>query len=100
LGHDQLNILVLKTLGINFLSVILVVILLSILNCLALAVVVVVVVVVTGVIVSSVVMSSVVVGVSSSQLLGCGSLSLGVKVLNLSLTEDTVEDRLATIEAP
>jgi hypothetical protein len=85
LGHDQLNILVLKTRSINLLSIIFVLILLVItgINSLALSVSVVVIVIMARVIVSGVVVS-----LSSSELLGSRSLSLGVKVLNLGLTED------------
>jgi hypothetical protein len=87
LGHDQLNILVLEARSINLLSVILVLILLIItgINSLALSVSVIVVVVV---IVARMIMSGVVVSLSSSELLGSRSLSLGVKILNLGLTED------------
>lgn len=44
-----------------------------------------------GVIVARVVVSSVVVGLGSSKLLGSGSLGLGVEILDLSLTENTVK---------
>ena len=40
-----------------------------------------------------VVMSRVIVLILSSELLGSGSLSLGVEILNLGLAEDTVEER-------
>jgi hypothetical protein len=84
LGHDQLDILVFKTFSILW-FVILVVILLVIssINRLALAVVV-------GVIVAGVVVSRVVVCLGSSQLLSSGSLGLGVEILNLGLTKDTI----------
>ena len=87
MGHDQLDILVLKTGSINFLSVILIVVLLVIasINSLTLAVVV------TRVIVAGVVMSRVVVGLSLSQLLSSGGLGLGVEILDLSLTEDALQ---------
>lgn len=82
LGHDKLNILVLKSLGVNLLIIFLLLLLLvSGLNGLALAVVV-------SVVVAGVVMASVVVGVSSCELLGGGCLCLGVEVLNLGLAED------------
>jgi len=85
LGHDQLDILVLKTRSIDFLSVVLIVVLLVIasVNSLALAVV--------AVIVTRVVMSSVVVRFSSSKLLGSGSLSLGVQILDLGLAENAAQ---------
>lgn len=81
LGHDELNVLVLKTGGIDLLLILLLVLLvLSTLDGLALSVVV-------RVIVSGVVVASVVV-LGSSELLSSRSLGLGVKVLNLGLTED------------
>jgi hypothetical protein len=85
LSHDQLDILILKTSSIDFFSIVLVIVLLVItsIDSLALAVVV------TRVIVAGVVMSRVIVGLSSSQLLSSGSLSLRVEILNLGLTEDT-----------
>jgi hypothetical protein len=87
LGHDQLNILVLKTSSIDLLSIILVIVLLVItsIDGLALAVVV------TWVIMAGVVMSRVVVAFGSSQLLSSGSLGLGVEILDLGLSEDAVE---------
>ena len=75
--HDKLDVLGLKT-GVVDLFAIILFFLLLLLNGLALAVVV--VVVMAGVVVSSV--------FSIGELLGSGSLSLGVQVLNLSLAED------------
>lgn len=81
LSHDKLNVLILKTGGIDLLLILLLdLLVLSTLDGLALAVIM-------GVIVTGVVVASVVV-LGSSELLGGGSLSLGVKVLNLGLTED------------
>lgn len=77
--HNELDVLGLKT-GVVDLFAIILFFLLLLLNSLALAVVV--VVVMAGVVVSSV--------LSVGELLGCGSLSLGVQVLNLSLAEDAV----------
>lgn len=84
MGHDQLDILVLKTRCIDFLSVILVFVLLVItgLDGLALAVVV-------GMVVARVVVSGVVVGLCSSKLLSGRSLGLRVQVLDLGLTKNT-----------
>ena len=84
LGHNQLDILVLKTGSINLLLILLFLLLLglSTLNSLTLTLV--------RVVVARVVVTSVVVRLSSGKLLSSGSLSLGVKVLNLSLTEDAV----------
>lgn len=83
LGHDKLNIFVLKSLGVNLLIIFLLLLLLvGGLNSLALAVVV------TSVVVSGVVVASVVVGISSCELLGGRCLCLGVEVLNLGLAED------------
>lgn len=80
--HDELNVLGLKTRVIDLLVVILfLLVLLLALNSLALALVVmVVVVIVAGVVVGSL--------LSLGELLGSGSLGLGVQVLNLGLTED------------
>jgi hypothetical protein len=44
-----------------------------------------------GVIVARVVVSGVVMLLLSSELLGSGSLSLGVEILDLGLTEDTLQ---------
>lgn len=77
--HDELDVLALKARVVDLLVVILFLfLLLLVLDSLALSVVVVVV------------MASVVVGLSLrlSELLGGGSLGLGVQVLNLGLTED------------
>ncbi len=76
LGHDKFDVLVLKTGGINLLIILL---LLGLLSGLALLLLV-------GVGVAGVVVTSVVV-LSSSELGSGGSLSLGVEVLNLGLTE-------------
>lgn len=38
---------------------------------------------------AGVIVTGVVMGVGTAELLGCGGLSLGVKVLDLSLTENT-----------
>ena len=77
LSHDKLNVLVLETGGIDLL-VILLLLLLLLLDSLTLSMVV-------GVVVAGVV---VVVVLGGSGLLGSVELSLGVKVLNLGLTED------------
>lgn len=82
LGHDQLDVLSLKTSLIDLLAIVLFFLLLLLglkIDGLALAVVVVVVVVVTGVLTGS---------LGGSELLGGGSLGLGVQVLNLGLAED------------
>lgn len=82
LSHDELDVLGLEASLIDLLTIILFLLLLGLgLGGLALAVVV--VVVVTGVLASG--------GLSGSQLLGSGGLSLGVQVLDLGLTEDAVE---------
>lgn len=82
LSHDELNVLGLEASLIDLLAIILFLLLLGLgLGGLALAVVV--VVVVTGVLASG--------GLSSSQLLSSGGLSLGVQVLDLGLTEDAVD---------
>ena len=79
LGHNQFDVLSLKTRLIDLLAIILFLLLLGLsLGGLALAVVVLVVV------------TSVLVGSSLSKLLGSGSLSGGVQVLDLGLTEDAV----------
>lgn len=83
LSHDQLDILRLETRLIDLLTILLLLLLGLDLGGLALAVVVVVVMVVTGVLTGS---------LGSSQLLGGGSLSLGVQVLNLGLTEDAKQE--------
>jgi hypothetical protein len=82
--HDELNVLGLKTRVIDLLLVFLVflllfVVVLLVLDGLALALVV-MVVVVAGVVVRS--------GLSLGELLGSGSLGLGVQVLDLGLTEN------------
>jgi hypothetical protein len=84
LSHDQLDILVLKTLGVNLFSVIFIIILLGItlIDGFALSVIV------AGVVVARVVVASMV--VSLCELLSCICLGLGVEVLNLGLSEDTV----------
>ena len=82
LGHDKLDVLILKTGGIDLLLILLLdLLVLSTLSSLA---------VIVGVIVTGVVVASVVV-LGSSELLGRRSLSLGVKVLNLGLTEDATD---------
>ena len=79
--HDKLDVLGLKTRVIDLLTVILLLLgLLLDLLLLAVSVVVVVVVVVAGVVVTLL--------LSLGELLGGGSLSLGVQVLDLGLTED------------
>jgi hypothetical protein len=83
LGHDQLDVLSLEACLIDLLTIVLLFLLLLLglkVNGLALAVVVIVLVVVTGVVTGS---------LGGSELLGGGSLGLGVQVLNLGLTEDT-----------
>lgn len=76
LGHDQLNVFILETLGINLFAVVLVVVLLGLgrLNSLA------------GL---AVVVTSVVVGTGGGKLLGGSLLGRGVDVLNLGLAKDT-----------
>ena len=86
LSHDKVDILSLKARLIDLLTIILLLLLLLLGaevgdGLLSLTVVVVVVMVVTGVLTGS---------LSGSELLSGGSLSLGVQVLNLSLTEDAV----------
>lgn len=86
LSHDQLDVLSLETGLVNLLTIILLLFLLGLsLGGLALAVVVVmvVVVVVTGVLTGS---------LGGSQLLGGGSLGLGIQVLNLGLSEDARQE--------
>ena len=78
--HDKLDVLGLKTRVIDLLTVVLLLDLLLDLLLLAVSVVVVVVVVVAGVVVALL--------LSLGELLGGGSLSLGVQVLDLGLTED------------
>jgi hypothetical protein len=87
LGHNQLDIFVLQARSINLLSVILIIILLviTLINSFAFPVVVV------GMIVTRVVVSGVVVLLLSGELLGSGSLRLGVEILDLGLTKDTVQ---------
>jgi hypothetical protein len=51
--------------------------------------------VVVGVIVARVVVSGVVVLLLSSELLGSGSLSLGVEILDLGLTEDAIAEAIS-----
>jgi hypothetical protein len=84
LGHDKFDILVFETISIDLLCIIFIIILLVItsLNGLTLAMVV--------MIVSRVIMSCVVMRFLGSQLLSSRSLCLGVKILNLSLSENTV----------
>jgi hypothetical protein len=85
LGHNEINVLGLETSLISRLSIILLLNLgLLLLTKVGdgLLVVVIVVVVVTGVLTGS---------LSGSELLGGGSLGLGVQVLDLSLTEDAVD---------
>ena len=81
--HDKLDVLGLKTRVIDLLTVIL--LLLGLLLDLLLLAVSVVVVVVVIVVVAGVVVTLL---LSLGELLGGGSLSLGVQVLNLGLTED------------
>lgn len=88
MGHDELDILVLQTLGVDFLTVILFFLFLLGLS-LALLAVVVIVVVVVVVIVIVVVTSVLSLGVGLSKLSGGSLLSGGVDVLDLSLTKDT-----------
>lgn len=76
--HDQLDILGLKVGLINLLTIILLILLL-ILGLGGLGLAENLLVVVTGVVAS---------GLGGSELLGGGSLGLGVQVLNLGLTED------------
>lgn len=85
LGHHQLDVFVLETGSINLLSVILIVVFLviALVDSLALSAVM-------GVVVARVVVSGVIVLVLSGKLLGCGSLSLRVEILDLGLSEDTV----------
>lgn len=86
MGHDQLNILVLKSSGINLLIIFLLVLLVvGSLDALTLSMIMSLVVVV----VTRVVVSGVVVGLSSGDLLGGRSLCLGVEILNLGLTKYT-----------
>jgi hypothetical protein len=91
LGHDQLDILVLKTRSIDLLSIILVIVLLviTLVDSLALSVVV-------RVVVARVVVSGVVVLLLGGELLSSGSLGLGVEILNLGLTEDTSREVVST----
>jgi hypothetical protein len=86
LRHDQFDILILKTLGIDLFSIVFVIVFLVITSVDGLTLTMVVVVVMAGVIVSSVVVGL------GSDLLGSGSLSLRVKVLNLGLTENAVRN--------
>lgn len=82
LGHDELDVLVLKTFGVDLLLIVLLILLgVRGVDSLALAVVV---------RMGRVVVTGVVVLLSRRQLLGSCSLSLGVQVLNLSLTEDAI----------
>ena len=81
LGHDELDILVLDALSIYLLAIVF----LLLLGCLALVVVVAIVVAVAGVVV--------VVSTSAGKLLGSSGLGAGIEVLNLSLAEDTTEQR-------
>lgn len=76
--HDQLDILGLKVGLVNLLTIILLILLL-ILGLGGLGLAENLLVVVTGVVAG---------GLGGSELLGGGSLSLGVQVLNLGLTED------------
>jgi nitrogen fixation/metabolism regulation signal transduction histidine kinase len=86
LGHDQLDVLILKTRSIDLLSIVLIIVLLviTLIDCLSFSIVM-------GVIVARVVVSGVVMLLLSSELLGSGSLSLGVEILDLGLTEDTLQ---------
>ncbi len=85
MGHNQLNILVLKSRSINLLSIILVILFLVVASLDGLALTVVV-----GVVVTRVVVAGVVVGLLSSELLSSGCLGLGVEILDLGLAEDTL----------
>jgi hypothetical protein len=81
--HNQFNILRLDTSSIYLLIILFVILLVvTCINSLALAIVV-------RVVVARVIMARVIVRLLGSQLLGSGCLGLRVKVLNLSLTEDT-----------
>lgn len=82
LGNDQVNVLGLEAALVNLLTIVLLLVLLG-LDSLAE-----VRVIVTGVVVASVVTGS----LSGSELLGGGSLGLGVQILNLGLTEDAKRD--------
>jgi hypothetical protein len=88
LSHDQLDILVLKTRGVDFLSIILIIVLLviTLIDSFALSVVM------SSVIMSRVVMSGVIVLLLSRKLLGSRCLSLGIEILDLGLTENTAEE--------
>ncbi len=84
MGHNQLNVLILKTGGINLFPIIffiLVLLIITSVNGLALVV---------GVVVTGVIVASVIVSLLRSQLLSGGCLSLGVQILDLSLTEDAM----------
>lgn len=89
MGHDELDILVLKALGVDLLAIIFLFLLLLGLRGLALLAVVVVVVVIVVVIVIVVVAGVLSLGVSSSELGGSSLLGGGVDVLDLSLTKYT-----------
>lgn len=78
LGHDELDVLGLKTGVVDLLTVILLLLLLGLTSLDGLALVT---VVVTGVVTGSLLLG---------ESLGGGSLGLGVEVLNLGLTEDAV----------
>lgn len=93
MGHDQLDILILNT-GSILLSILILLVLLAVasVNGLALAMVVVMVVVMAGVVMSCVVMS-----LLCSQLLSGGDLGLGVEILNLGFTENTVCNALVVV---
>lgn len=93
MGHNQLDILILNTGGI-LLSILILLVLLAVasVNCLALAMVVVMVVVMAGVIMACVVMS-----LLCSQLLSGRDLGLGVEILNLGFTENTVCKTLVVV---
>jgi hypothetical protein len=99
LGHDELDILILNTLGIDLLTIIfLLLLLLGLRGLTLLAVVVVMVVIVVMVVVVVVIVIVVVIvvvtgvltlGVSSGELGGSSLLGGSVDVLDLSLTKDT-----------
>jgi hypothetical protein len=91
LGHDQLDIFVFKTRRIDLLSIILIIVLLviTLIDSLTLSVIM-------GMIMARVVVSGVVVLLLSGELLGSGSLSLGIEILNFGLTENTIKDAINT----
>lgn len=95
MGHDKLDILVLKALGIDLLAIIFLLLLLlglgrlTLLAMVVVMVVVMIVVVVVIVVVIVVVAGVLTLGVSSGELGGSSLLGGGVDVLDLSLTKDT-----------